>query len=111
VQRDDQELEVLRGQVGQRAAEVARYEGLLRERELLEHQLQAAVGERDKRLEELSGLIQERDAQLAQLQTNIERLKRTLQEKEALLNGIYQSTSWKVTAPARQISSLFRRTP
>ena len=72
--------------------------------------LREQIGKLETEAGGLQELVRDRDALSEQLQANIERLKRILQEKEALLNGIYQSTSWKVTAPARRISSLFRRT-
>jgi 2-polyprenyl-3-methyl-5-hydroxy-6-metoxy-1,4-benzoquinol methylase len=106
----DKRLEELSGLIQERDAQLAQLQEWLGADESELGRLRERIAALEKEAAGFQAVVRDRDALAEQAQAKIERLKRTLQEKEALLNSIYQSTSWKVTAPARQIGSLFRRT-
>ena len=64
--------------------------------------LSQAVTERDGQITNLSQAVTERDGQI----TN---LSQAVSEREITIQAIHRSKSWKITAPLRKISAMFKR--
>ncbi len=69
------------------------------------------AAERDGRNEALSGELAAAWAGIAERDRRIEKLSSDLSEREAQLQAIYLSTSWRVTSPMRAVKIAFLRVP
>jgi len=92
--------------------------GVIQERDAQISQLQEWVREDDAELERLKEQVRNKEAEVARASDEnqskvreIELLEKQLNEKESQLNGVYRSTSWRITRPVRYVGVRLRRTP
>jgi FkbM family methyltransferase len=90
----------------EREMKIGEFERRLREKERELAEKQALLAEKQATLAETQAMLAETQAMLAETQAMLEA---KLQEKDAHIASIYNSRSWRMTAPARRITTLLRR--
>ncbi|MCY3818988.1 MAG: hypothetical protein OXH52_06430 [Gammaproteobacteria bacterium] len=82
---------------------------LLSERDRQVAEQDTRITEQDSRITEQDSRITEQDARITEQEMRIESLDRTVVERDIQIQAIYESTSWRITRPLRNLNTMLSR--
>jgi len=102
----DRQIASLNQAVAERDGQIASLNEAVTEREVRINSLNQAVAERDGQIASLNQAVAERDGQIANLNQAVTERDGQVSKLNNEVTKIRQSTSWRITAPVRQVKRL-----